>query len=161
MHARTLATVRSQREATRRNTTPAVQLRRRRGQNRRVPDACPCGSAQVYEACCGRLHRGQPAASAEQLMRSRYSGYALGNEVYLLETWHATTRPDALRLDPSQRWTGLQIVRTDGGGIFDATGVVEFRAHYRSGKRDEVLHETSRFVRENGRWSYVGPLTLA
>ncbi len=98
-------------------------------------------------------------------MRSRYSAFAVGDEGYLLETWHPSTRPDTLHLDPAQRWTGLQVVRTRGGGLFDGTGVVEFRAHYvverrGVGRRDAELRETSRFARENGRWFYVGPLSL-
>jgi hypothetical protein len=58
--------------------------------------ACPCGSGRPYAACCGRLHGGEPAATAEELMRSRYSAYVLGLEAYLLATWHASTRPAAL-----------------------------------------------------------------
>src|SRR4051794_30104393 len=132
-----------------------------RGQNRHVPNPCPCGSLQPYEACCGRFHGGQPAPSVEALMRSRYSAFVVGDEAYLLETWHPSTRPEGLRLDPAQRWTGLQVVRVDGGGIFDSAGVVEFRASYRVGRRNSVLHETSRFVREDDRWFYVGPLSLS
>lgn len=127
----------------------------------RVPNACPCGTAQPYEACCGRFHRGAAAPGAELLMRSRYSAFAVGDEVYLLATWHPSTRPDTLRLDPSQQWTGLKVVRTEAGGIFDSTGVVEFEAHYRVGRRDSVLRETSRFLREAGRWFYVGPVSIS
>ena len=36
-------------------------------------DTCPCGSNISYEACCRPLIMGErPAATAEQLMRSRY-----------------------------------------------------------------------------------------
>jgi SEC-C motif domain protein len=120
------------------------------------PVMCPCGTGEPVAACCGRLHSGrQPAATAEQLMRSRYSAFALGEEAYLLSSWHPSTRPRTLRVDPAQEWTRLEIVGHTGGGPFHADGTVEFRAHYRVGGRDGVLHENSRFVREDGEWQYL------
>lgn len=63
---------------------------------RPTPATCPCGLPAAYDDCCGRLHRGQaPATTAEQLMRSRYSAFAVGDEAYLLRSWHPTTRPPA------------------------------------------------------------------
>jgi SEC-C motif-containing protein len=85
-------------------------------------------------------------------MRSRFSAFAVGDTGYLRRTWHPSTRPRSLRLDPGQRWTHLEIVSRAGGGLFDTTGTVEFRAHHDGG----VLHETSRFVRDNGEWTYLG-----
>ena len=83
-------------------------------------------------------------------MRSRYSAFAVGDEDYLLATWHPSTRPASLDLDPEQRWTHLEVLSHTGGTPFQTTGTVEFRAHYRwQGHRDE-LHENSRFVREDG-----------
>ena len=46
--------------------------------------ACPCGSGDDYDACCGRLHAGAPAPTAEALMRARYSAFAVGDLGYLL-----------------------------------------------------------------------------
>ena len=66
---------------------------------------CPCGTGLPYDECCGPLHAGAtPAATAEQLMRSRYSAFAVGDAAYLLATWHPSTRPPALELDPGVRW---------------------------------------------------------
>jgi SEC-C motif domain protein len=88
-------------------------------------------------------------------MRSRFSAYAVADEAYVLRTWHPTTRPARLSLDPQQRWTRLEILDTSRGGLLDAAGTVEFRAHYRVGGRPGTLHETSRFVRDDGQWRYV------
>ncbi|GGP67497.1 hypothetical protein GCM10010185_45440 [Saccharothrix coeruleofusca] len=88
-------------------------------------------------------------------MRSRYSAFALGDEDYLLRTWHRGTRPRSLDLDPEQRWTGLEVLSTTGGGLLANAGSVRFRAHYRWRGGDGVLHEHSRFVREDGQWFYV------
>ncbi|GAA1885810.1 YchJ family protein [Asanoa iriomotensis] len=121
--------------------------------------ACPCGSGQSYDRCCGPLHRGAAvAATAERLMRSRYSAFAVGDADYLLRTWHSRTRPESLELDPAQRWVGLEVLATRTGGVDDRSGVVEFRASYRHGGRTDDLHERSRFVREDGEWVYVGAL---
>ena len=122
-----------------------------------MPDRrCPCGSRLPLPECCGRLHDGTAtAATAEQLMRSRYSAFALGDAEYLLATWHPTTRPRTLELDPGVRWTGLDVLRTTRGALLDREGSVEFRAHYVVAGRSGAQHERSRFVREDGAWRYL------
>jgi SEC-C motif domain protein len=91
-------------------------------------------------------------------MRSRYSAFAVGDTGYLLRTWHPSRRPPALNLDPDLRWTRLAILETRDGGLFDATGTVQFRAMYlRRGQRG-VLAETSTFVRHDRHWTYLGPV---
>lgn len=84
-------------------------------------------------------------------MRSRYSAYVLGLIDYLLATWHPSTSPGELELPPL-KWLGLEVRHAAQAG--DA-GVVEFVARWRDGGRAERLHETSRFVREAGRWYYI------
>lgn len=87
-------------------------------------------------------------------MRSRYSAYALGREDYLLATWHASTRPAALDLAaaPPPKWLGLEV---KAHTATDDAATVEFVARCKIGGRAQRLHETSRFVREDGRWYYV------
>lgn len=88
-------------------------------------------------------------------MRSRYVAYVLGEEPYLLATWHASTRPASLDLSagPPPKWLGLEVKRHE---ILDAEhAVVEFVARYKVNGRAFRMHETSRFVREDGRWFYV------
>jgi SEC-C motif-containing protein len=122
---------------------------------------CPCGSGLDYDECCGPPHRGEIAApTAERLMRSRFSAFALGEVDYLLRTWHSRTRPESLDLDPAQRWIRLEVLDTAKGGPADPTGIVEFRAVFRQAGHTDELHERSRFVREDGAWVYVGPLPL-
>jgi SEC-C motif domain protein len=87
-------------------------------------------------------------------MRSRYVAYTRGRTDYLLRTWHPSTRPSALDLEPV-RWLGLQVCRVEAGAAADRDGIVEFVARYKIGGRAHRLHETSRFVREDGRWFYV------
>lgn len=123
---------------------------------------CPCLSGEQYGDCCGRFHRGDAeAATAEQLMRSRYAAFVLLDAAYLLRTWHPDTRPAQLELDPAVQWRRLDIVSTGRGGPLDSEGTVEFKAHYLHDGERGAQHETSRFLREDRRWYYVGPLTLA
>jgi len=118
---------------------------------------CPCGSSLAYTACCGRFHAGAlhlQAPNAEALMRSRYSAFVLGLHGYLLATWHASTRPPSLEPDPpGMKWLGLEVRRHARQDAEHAT--VEFVARSRLAGRASRLHETSRFVREDGRWFYV------
>jgi len=119
--------------------------------------SCPCGLGETYDRCCRRFHDSvENAATAELLMRSRYSAFAVGNSDYLLRTWHSSTRPGSVSFDPGQRWSGLEILGTAGGGMLEPTGTVEFRAHYTRHGVAGSQHELSRFAREQGRWVYVG-----
>lgn len=122
---------------------------------------CPCGLPSSYDTCCGRIHRGEAqAATAEALMRSRYSAFAVGDMAYLARSWHPDTRPHTIRDDPSRRWTRLDVIATTRGTMLDQEGTVEFEAHHCDGLDDDphgqVVHEVSTFSRVDGRWVYVG-----
>mgnify|MGYP005749441789 FL=1 len=122
-----------------------------------MPETCPCGSNRAYDACCAPLHRSEAGApTAEALMRSRYSAYALGLADYLLATWATATRPGTLSLDEAaSRWIGLEIRTTRAGGETDTQGEVEFVARAIGGEQLHRLHEVSRFCREEGAWRYL------
>ncbi|MDH6577409.1 YchJ family metal-binding protein [Kitasatospora sp. MAP5-34] len=123
---------------------------------------CPCGLTASYAACCGRLHQGQAtAATAEQLMRSRYSAFAARDEAYLLRSWHPDTRPSQLDFDPGLAWVRLEILAATDGGPFHTEGTVTFRAHYADGGRAGAMEEQSRFVRHEGAWVYRDALTVS
>jgi SEC-C motif-containing protein len=87
-------------------------------------------------------------------MRSRYSAFVLKRADYLNATWHAETRPAALALDetPVPQWLGLKVLAASEDS---ERATVEFVARYKLGGRAHRLHETSRFVREDGRWFYL------
>jgi SEC-C motif-containing protein len=117
---------------------------------------CPCQSGLSYETCCGPAHDGsRPPATAEALMRSRYSAYALRLADWLVDSAHPSTRPASI--DPAElaaaKWIGLQILRHEQRDAGHA--IVEFVARCRVGGRATRLHETSRFIREDGHWYYV------
>ncbi|MCE7031477.1 hypothetical protein LY625_02360 [Lysobacter sp. GX 14042] len=121
-----------------------------------MPSVCPCNPSVAYASCCQLLHRGAPAATAEALMRSRYSAYVLGLADYLKATWHPDTVPAALDLEdtPGLRWIGLDVKRHADFG--DGNAMVEFVARYKVGGEPAVrMHEVSRFERVDGYWLYV------
>ncbi|WP_424535468.1 YchJ family protein [Sphaerisporangium viridialbum] len=124
---------------------------------RRESAACPCGLPASYQDCCGRLHRGEGTAStAEQLMRSRFSAFGVGDKAYLLRTWHPADRPPRIGFDKGLRWTHLEILDSTGGTAFHTEGTVRFRAHYVDHGRPDHMEENSHFTRLDGHWVYTG-----
>lgn len=122
---------------------------------------CPCGSARLYERCCGRWHDGESAPTAETLMRSRYAAYSLGLVDYIVGTtdplgpfWRedeTVWREEIRRFSADTRFVGLRIVHGRETGD-DAT--VTFEAHFVRGDRPDTMRERSTFVRRDGRWFY-------
>ena len=123
---------------------------------------CPCGSGTPLAACCKPVIDGTAkAATAEALMRSRYTAYTLQDIDYLgatldpAELQHFDRDGTAVWAREST-WKGLDIVKTSAGGPDDREGSVEFRARY---ERDGVMqehHEVSRFRKSGGVWRYCG-----
>ena len=123
--------------------------------------ACPCGH-ESYQQCCQPLHAGQQqAATAEQLMRSRYSAFALQQIDYLIQT---TALGQQAYLDRTaivdwsrrNRWLQLEILQTeDKIGKLHAS--VEFKAHYHDGQQAQEHHELSYFVQHHQQWYFLDP----
>ena len=131
---------------------------------------CPCGGGR-YATCCRPLHRQERLAqTAEQLMRSRYSAFALGEIDHLLRTQPApdaaAERRRSLEASCRQlRWRQLVIVASQAGAAEDLEGTVSFEAHYSAAGQRGVSRELSRFAREGGRpdgaWLYLEALELS
>ena len=121
---------------------------------------CLCGSKKPYAQCCEPLHRGAAAATAEALMRSRYSAFALGLDEYIQRSWHSSKRPPLNEISDNEkpRWIGLQIKRHEQ--LDSDRAIVEFVARYKINGRAFVLHESSRFVRADGHWFYIDGITM-
>ncbi|WP_353351155.1 YchJ family metal-binding protein [Oceaniserpentilla sp. 4NH20-0058] len=106
---------------------------------------------KVYAQCCEPFHLGEVATTPEQLMRSRFSGFALGLTDYIAQTWHPSTRPQDLTLSPDDQWIKLDIVQTKPNWV-------HFRAYFNdpdSPSGWSVLDEQSNFINEGNRWFYV------
>jgi len=121
-----------------------------------LTNSCHCGLPLAFSACCGAIIAGQrQAATAEQLMRSRYSAFCTHNKNYILASWHVETRPQALDLDDQQQWFGLKILKLQDGTALHQTGMVEFVARYKVNGKASRLHEISQFVYIDGLWFYT------
>ncbi len=132
-------------------------------------DTCPCQSGKAYENCCRPVHLDfYQALNAEQLMRSRYSAFAISSkfpdyqkffEDYLLKTWHPDTRPASLNLDLTTQWIDLKIKGRKEGKKRHSTGKVHFIATFED-KLNPMnvgyLEEISQFEKDAKRgWLYV------
>ncbi len=121
--------------------------------------ACPCGSGAPLAQCCAPLLDGfARATTAEQLMRSRFTAYALAQVDYLMETHAARTRPpreDVAGSADDATFTELQILETTEGRPDDTRGTVTFMAHFTAGGKTSAMLERSRFEKVRGQWFYV------
>jgi SEC-C motif-containing protein len=124
-----------------------------------MDDHCPCCSGQSYADCCGLLHGGKAAATAEALMRSRYCAFVKEDMGYLAKTMRP---PASLDFDvegsaewaQSLRWLGLKVIESQlrmGG----QQATVEFVASFVEDGEPRFLHERSLFKQHKGRWYYV------
>ncbi len=122
---------------------------------------CFCGSGRSFSECCGPFLSGRAhAPTAEALMRSRYSAFATGNAAYLEATLLPENRPGLYKESISRRenasvWVKLEILSVSKGLQDDATGIVEFVAHYCQNGKNLQQHERSKFVRKEGLWFYT------
>jgi SEC-C motif-containing protein len=105
------------------------------------------------------LDGSRDAATAEALMRARYSAHARGDEAFLRRSWHPDTVPPQVT-DHDLRWTGLEVRSVEAGRQLDRTGTVTFAARFERAGRAGLLVERSRFVRSGTRWLYLDGDTL-
>ena len=120
---------------------------------------CPCGSSIALDDCCGKWHQGQPAPSAERLMRSRYSAYSLGLIDYLVATTlpaqQAALDRDSMRAwSLGSTWLGLEV---EGSELIDTHAFVTFTARWHDGDGEHRHRERSAFVQQAGRWYFIDP----
>lgn len=118
---------------------------------------CPCGSRLKYKKCCFVYHDGANAGDALKLMVTRYSAYAAGDASYIIRTTHPQNQDykedrgvwsqEIEAFCNSTEFMGLEVLDYIEG---ENESFVEFKAKLSDG----VLHEKSRFVKENGRWLY-------
>ncbi len=122
---------------------------------------CPCGSGQLFGSCCQLLHAGQHAQSAEQLMRSRYSAYALGNIDYIVQT---TVPAQQTMLDVAaitawsqqSQWQRLVIHQVQAKANA-RHAQVEFTAYFNNQQGQQTHRELSAFVRIGQQWYFLDP----
>lgn len=121
---------------------------------------CPCGSKE-YSSCCQALHLGHAhAVTAEQLMRSRFSAFAMGLGHYLFDTHHPDFRAglsvEMLGDNGGIQWQSLIIIAANRDTALSTNkACVEFKATYLEDESLHVMHERSSFLRYQGQWVYT------
>ena len=114
---------------------------------------CYCTSNKLFENCCEPfLNKTIFPQIPEQLMRSRYSAYAIHNADYLIETTHVSERKnyskaEILHWSKSNTWIKLEILEAHDN-------IVEFKAYYEDSEGLHVQHERSNFTFEDDIWLY-------
>lgn len=123
---------------------------------------CPCYSGKDYQECCQPFHQGKLPSTALELMRSRYSAYAMGLCQYLIDTTHPE-HPN-YKKDPKRWIKDIQIFSTKT--TFDNLEILEFidgqdvayvtfKASLHQGAHDASFTEKSLFHKVNGKWLYL------
>ena len=121
---------------------------------------CPCGQGE-YQVCCEPFHLGQKTAQhAEELMRSRYSAFAKHNIEYLVKTTALGQQPhlDVPAIGQwslQNTWQKLAVIQHRQIDKYHA--LVEFKAYYHDGIKDQVHHESSYFVLHQQQWYFLDP----
>jgi SEC-C motif-containing protein len=116
---------------------------------------CHCGTTKLYKDCCEVYHKnGGLTETAEQLMRSRYSAFVLANGDYLMATHHESTRPIKEKKAIVNWATSVEWLKLD---VLESTlDTVTFNAHFLEDQIPDVIHEKSKFIKENNQWFYLG-----
>jgi SEC-C motif-containing protein len=125
----------------------------------RVGHLCPCDSGKNFELCCQLLLSGHDRpATAEALMRSRFTAHVVNDYAYLHRTHRPTANVPYLEetgdADDSVKWTKL-VVHSHEPGASPDNAFVEFSAFFTDEAGDHVIHEKSEFHRDNGQWLYT------
>lgn len=117
---------------------------------------CPCHSGKSYQECCQPFHSGKWPLTALELMRSRYSAYALNLVDYIIETTFPEEQKsldrDSIQLfSKNTLFQDLNILEFIEG---DPISYVTFKAILSQHSRDMSFVEKSEFEKVNGRWFY-------
>lgn len=122
---------------------------------------CHCGNNKPFNTCCEPFLLGSTLPpTAEALMRSRYSAFAVANVDYLQKTLVRASRrtfdrKGSLQWAKMSTWKGLEIVAVERGQASDTDGIVEFIARYEVKGEPKEHHERSLFRKNGDQWLYV------
>jgi SEC-C motif-containing protein len=123
-------------------------------------DICPCGSLKKYKKCCKPFHDKITFQKLHlNLMKSRFSAFAVCNSEYIIFTTHQNNSDfisdlkswnnDILNFSKNTRFERLEILEFIDGEV---ESFVTFKATLFQDKTDISFIEKSRFlkVEENG-----------
>ncbi|MGE4349371.1 MAG: YchJ family protein [Candidatus Berkiella sp.] len=120
---------------------------------------CYCCSEKDYQECCEPYHLGTLLPSTpEQLMRSRYSAFAIKNMVYIETTMkekalHSADLEQTEEWLKEINWKRLSIIKSELPQA--SSGIVHFIAEYEENGEERRLEEISEFKKIANKWYYV------
>jgi SEC-C motif-containing protein len=103
------------------------------------------------------LKQQRPAATAEELMRSRFTAHVIHDYRHLHRTYAGTARkPYAEEATDGNdvNWTRL-VVHAHEAGPQPDRAFVDFSAYFQNGEGEDALHEKAEFIRSDGAWIYT------
>jgi SEC-C motif domain protein len=134
------------------SSEPSKDHKPKRGQ------PCPCGSGRPFEQCCEPVHLGQrQPATAEELMRARFTAHVAHNFKFLHDSYRPTAGKPyvAEEGEPAVVWTRLEVHAHETLPDNPDKAYVDFSAYGMEDKVEKVLHEKAEFMRVNGQWLYT------
>jgi SEC-C motif-containing protein len=128
-----------------------------------VNETCPCGSSKKYKKCCKPFHdKITLPKTALELMKSRYSAFAVSNSDYIIFTTHQDNPDfskdlkswirDIQQFSKNTKFEKLDILEFIDGEV---ESFVTFKATMFQNENDITFIEKSRFLKVDGMWLYV------
>jgi len=117
---------------------------------------CPCGSGKTFGLCCAPVHAGtRIPATAEELMRARFTAHVVHNFRFLHDSFRETAGKPYIAEDgePTMKWTRL-VVHSHEVATGGEKAYVDFSAYGMEEDVEKVLHEKAEFLRVDGHWLY-------
>lgn len=125
---------------------------------------CPCCSGASYETCCRPFHdRSRIPSSALELMRSRFSAYALDLPHYIIATTHPASphyrndleawKQQLSLFSQNTSFQRLAVLQSQEKAL---QATVTFTATLEQEGQDASFTEKSYFEKLSGRWYYRG-----
>jgi len=126
--------------------------------------ACPCGSTKNLKDCCSIIHDApHNAVHAQQIMRARFSAFALGHIDFIINSYHSSANAhlerDQITDSTKLSWVKLEIIDAPIIESGSKYSYVEFKAWFIEEGKLECMQERSRFVKEmraeHLQWCYL------
>jgi len=124
---------------------------------------CPCSSKKPYATCCKPFHSGKEPKTALDLMRSRFSAYALNLPEYIVSTTHPANphysenkfawKRSVSKFSREHSFDSLEILNFKEQ---ETLATVTFTAYITHKDQDCTFTEKSFFERFRGHWLYRG-----
>lgn len=135
--------------------------------NKKYPpnSMCKCDSNKKYKKCCKVYHDGSNPSKALDLMKSRFTAYALGNSDYIINTTHKNNseytddvsqwKSSIEEFSNSVEFRSLEIIEFIDEINGSAESFVTFKANIFQENNDLSFTEKSRFSKHDNKWLYV------